>query len=295
MLIANLCLIRNDRELLEALDDIKVPVELAEIYDRILRRLESDYAHRDRSSKLFMWAIGSMRVLSTDEMREAISLESGQQTLDPKLLPDMTSAIRATGGLTYQDPDDNTVHAIHSSFAQYLFHGYQEVGQHSEHRRTLFDHDRLTLNAKLFIAVATYLNFTDFKKSLVKWDSSTGNAPAPQDVVHNVTDQGGKMVSMVAKARNFLHRARDLSPDAHRKQVDEASRRIKAKAMESEPLCELPSTFALILYRPCPRHIVVNSSIIRSFVLICANVMALRATCAAQLRREGLAVPWCKS
>lgn len=88
---------------------MSVPIELAQIYDRILARLESKEKRYNQLRKISAWTIGARIPLTIEQMQEAISIEVGQKQFNPKEFSNTSRAISRAGGLVVVDPDNDTI------------------------------------------------------------------------------------------------------------------------------------------------------------------------------------------
>ncbi|KAL1599664.1 hypothetical protein SLS60_007467 [Paraconiothyrium brasiliense] len=138
--IQSLCSKKTDHAIREALADL--PKDLSETFARILRKSgSSDPALQARTLQL---VLAAYRPLTTDELREALSVTPGDATWDPsKILNDVYSALACCGCLLAVDEEELTVRVVHHSVKQYILDGLDGV-KHlgfslKEAQRTLAD------------------------------------------------------------------------------------------------------------------------------------------------------------
>lgn len=118
--IQSLCGMKTDQAIREALADL--PKDLPEIFRRILEKSGRD--DRILQGKVLRLVIAACRPLTTDELREALSVTPGYATWDPsKVLNDVYSALACCGCLIIVDEEELTVSFVHHSFRQYILGG----------------------------------------------------------------------------------------------------------------------------------------------------------------------------
>ncbi|KAF2800530.1 hypothetical protein K505DRAFT_292564 [Melanomma pulvis-pyrius CBS 109.77] len=153
--IQSLCSMKTDHAIREALADL--PKDLSETFARILQKSGgSDPALQARTLQL---VLAAYRPLTTDELREALSVTPGDATWDSsKILNNVYSALACCGCLIAVDEEELTVRVIHHSVKQYILKGLDGVKHISfsleEARRTLAD------------TVITYLGYGVFGAEL---------------------------------------------------------------------------------------------------------------------------------
>lgn len=118
--IQSLCDMKTDHSIREALTDL--PKSLSETFARILRKSgRSDRVLQENTLKL---VLAACRPLTTDELREALSVTPGDANWDPsKVLNDVYCALACCGGLLNVDEEESTVRAVHHSVKQYILDG----------------------------------------------------------------------------------------------------------------------------------------------------------------------------
>jgi hypothetical protein len=115
--IQSLCSMKTDHAIREALADL--PRDLSETFTRILRKSgSSDPALQARTLRL---VLAACRPLTTEELREALSVVPGDATWDPsRALNDVYSALACCGCLLTVDEEEFTVRVVHHSVKQYM-------------------------------------------------------------------------------------------------------------------------------------------------------------------------------
>ncbi|KAF2022730.1 hypothetical protein EK21DRAFT_12957, partial [Setomelanomma holmii] len=153
--IQSLCSMKTDYAIREALGNL--PKDLSETFARILQKSgSSDPALQAKTLQL---VLAACRPLTTDELREALSVTPGDATWDPsKTLNDVYSALACCGCLLAVDEEEFTVCVVHHSVKQYILNGLGGVKyidfSFEEAQRTLAD------------TVVTYLSYGVFGTEL---------------------------------------------------------------------------------------------------------------------------------
>jgi ankyrin repeat protein len=153
--IQSLCSMKTDRAIREALADL--PRDLSETFARILKR--SGSSDPSLQAKTLQLILAAYRPLTTDELREALSVTPGDATWDPsRVLNNVHSALSCCGCLLAIDEEELTVRVVHHSVKQYMLNGLDGVRHMSfsleDAQRTLSD------------TVVTYLNYGVFGTEL---------------------------------------------------------------------------------------------------------------------------------
>jgi ankyrin repeat protein len=153
--IQSLCSMKTDHAIREALADL--PKDLSETFGRILRKSgSSDPALQAKTLQL---VLAAYRPLTTDELREALSVTPGDATWDPsKLLNDVYSALACCGCVLAVDEETFTVGVIHHSVKQYISGGLDGV------KHTDFSFEEA--QRELADTVVTYLGYGVFGTEL---------------------------------------------------------------------------------------------------------------------------------
>jgi ankyrin repeat protein len=153
--IQSLCSMKTDYAIREALADL--PRDLSETFARILQKSgSSDPALQAKTLQL---VLAAYRPLTTDELREALSVVPGDATWDSsRILNDVYSALACCGCLLAVDEEEFTVRVVHHSVKQYILNGSESAKHMSfsfeEAQRTLAD------------TVVTYLGYGVFGTEL---------------------------------------------------------------------------------------------------------------------------------
>jgi ankyrin repeat protein len=153
--IQSLCGMKTDHAIREALADL--PKDLSETFARILRK--SGSSDLSLQTKTLQLVLAAQRPLTTDELREALSVTPGDTNWDPsQMLNNVYSALACCGCILMVDEEELTVRVVHHSVKQYLLNGLGGVNRISfsfeQARRTLAD------------IVVTYLGYGVFETEI---------------------------------------------------------------------------------------------------------------------------------
>jgi ankyrin repeat protein len=153
--IQSLCSMKTDHAIREALADL--PRDLPQTYARILR--QSGSSDPSLQAKTLQLVLAAYRLLTTEELREALSVTPGDATWNPsKRLNDVQSALACCGCLLTVDEEDLTVRVMHHSVEQYILRGADSVA----HMGFPIEDARTTMAD----IVVTYLNYDVFETQL---------------------------------------------------------------------------------------------------------------------------------
>ncbi|KAL5119269.1 hypothetical protein ACEQ8H_002756 [Pleosporales sp. CAS-2024a] len=153
--IQSLCNMKTDEAMREALKNL--PKDLSETFQRILEESGSEY--QSLQAKILRLVMAAQRPLTTDELREALSVNPGDATWDPaKILNDVHSALACCGCLLTLDEEESTVQFVHHSVRQFILDA-SKCGKNVHF--TLKDAQRTMADV-----VVTYLNYGIFGTEL---------------------------------------------------------------------------------------------------------------------------------
>jgi ankyrin repeat protein len=153
--IQSLCSMKTDHAIREALADL--PKSLSETFARILQK--SGSSDQLLQAKTLQLVLAAYRPLTTDELREALSVTPGDATWDPsRILNDVHSALACCGCLLTVDEEESTVRVIHHSIKQYILTGIDGV---KYMRFSIEKAQRMLANT-----VVTYLGYDVFGTAL---------------------------------------------------------------------------------------------------------------------------------
>jgi hypothetical protein len=193
--IESLCTLQTDAEIREAL--LHLPNDLSEIYRRLLQQqgLAKKYQKR-----IFELIIVAQQPLTTDELREALSVTPGDTTWTAtKLINDVYSTLATCGCLVVIEEEELTLRFVHPSVQDFLllcYEGASEIGMTLEEcNKTMSD------------VIVTYLSYGVFDTALSTFrvpNIEAGNAPSK--IIQSVTT-GSKNAHSLA-LRLLAHRKR---------------------------------------------------------------------------------------
>ncbi|KAL8337978.1 hypothetical protein RB598_006725 [Gaeumannomyces tritici] len=173
--LESLCTAKTDQAIRQALAGL--PKDLPSTFSRILQKSET--LGKDYQQKTLELVTAARRPLTTDELREALSVTPGNTDWSPaQLVNDIRSTLACCGGLVVVDEEDFAVRLVHHSVKQFLLGG---LGSSSGAMFTL--DSALTAMAHIIL---TYLDYSVFDKQL-----STSVAPqvmaatAPQKIIQS--------------------------------------------------------------------------------------------------------------
>ncbi|KAM0542202.1 hypothetical protein ACHAPJ_012894 [Fusarium lateritium] len=116
--IEDICSRKTDKEIRKALREI--PADLPTTFDRALSRIVQR-RHQDIAKKIFAWTAAVLQPMTLPQLREALSIEIGQHSLQQE---DLISGIdRLTAwceNFVHVEEADNTVHFGHHSIREFL-------------------------------------------------------------------------------------------------------------------------------------------------------------------------------
>jgi ankyrin repeat protein len=185
--IQSLCNMKTDHAIQEALADL--PKDLSETFARILRKSgSSDPALQAKTLQL---VLAAYRPLTTDELREALSVIPGDATWDPsRVLNDVYSALACCGCLLAVDEEEFTVRIVHHSVKQYMLDGVDGV-QHMDF--SLKEAQRMLADT-----VVTYLGYGVFRTELSKARAQSVVAQAAPSQIMQATMGSSSTVHQLA-------------------------------------------------------------------------------------------------
>ncbi|KAH7124731.1 hypothetical protein EDB81DRAFT_911957, partial [Dactylonectria macrodidyma] len=186
--IESICAAKTDEAIHLALKDL--PKDLPETFSRILQR--SGELGKDYQTRIFQLVTVAHRPLTTEELREALSVVPGNAVWSPtRLLNDVYSALACCGSPIAVDEEESTVRLVHHSVKQFLLSGFR----HSTGAVFTVDSANRTMRE----VIITYLNYDVFNTQL-----STIVVPqisaeaAPSRIIRSI-DAAGSMRSLALK------------------------------------------------------------------------------------------------
>ncbi|OAL53394.1 ankyrin [Pyrenochaeta sp. DS3sAY3a] len=153
--IQALCDMKTDQAIKEALLDL--PQDLSATFERILRKSKSQ--GQSYQTQILHLVLAAERPLTTEELREALSVVPGNSEWDPaKLLNDVNSALACCGCLITIDEEEKTVRFVHHSVKQFLLDTSRDA--------SIFTFTTGQAQSTMANIVVTYLNYGTFGTEL---------------------------------------------------------------------------------------------------------------------------------
>ena len=158
----------------------------------------------EMASKCFQWVAAAKRPLSVNELREAISIEIGQEYLKPERLPNNMKNISSfCENLVNVDEEKKIVQFAHHTVKQFL------TDEISEPEFRAFHFNLKDMDHLIGEICVTYLNFNDFNTTLIR------RPRPPQQVV--LSDIGRTAVGSEKKSHGLLEAIARLKLGATKK------------------------------------------------------------------------------
>ncbi|KAG5664903.1 hypothetical protein KAF25_008637 [Fusarium avenaceum] len=166
--IEDLCSAKNDKEIRQALQEI--PTELPGTFDRALRRIVQR-RNQEIAKKIFSWTKAVLRPLTLFQLREALSIEIGQHTLDhDSLINGIDRLSNWCESLIYVEETDNTIRFSHISVQEYLL---KEVSGELQSLHIEAQKCDLLVGETCI----TYVNLHNFHTAIVERDNNVQKSP----------------------------------------------------------------------------------------------------------------------
>ena len=178
--IQSLCTMHTDHDIREALGDL--PQDLSQIYSQILQH--SKTPGRLSQSYIFKLVSSARRPLSTEEMREALSVIPGDSTWDPsKVLNSIYPALATCGCLIIVDEEELTVRTVHSSVDQFLLHESFNFPNMAQGVHFTLEDAQILISS----IVITYLSYGIFGNELAVRVAALNVGTAPSHIIESTT------------------------------------------------------------------------------------------------------------
>ncbi|KAL8402586.1 hypothetical protein RB596_009090 [Gaeumannomyces avenae] len=209
--IESLCTAKTDEAIRQALADL--PKDLPSTFSRILRKSET--LGKDYQRQTFKLVIAAQRPLTTDELREALSVKPGDTDWKPaQLLNDIYSALACCGSLVTVDEEDFTVRLVHHSVKQFLLGGFRSSSS------GVFTLDSAMRTMK--DVIVTYLNYGIFDNQLsTKVVPQVVAGTAPRKIIQSTLDPSSRVQEL---ALRFLKSGKQSDYNVGKLLMDESKR-----------------------------------------------------------------------
>ncbi len=189
LMIKELCLLKTDEEISNALSNL--PKDLSEIYKKILQR--SSLRSTKHESRIFQLITAAQRPLTTEELREALSVQPGDTDWTAtKLINDIHSLLASCGCLLIVEEEEHCIRFVHPSVQQFFLDHYEDA---EDSIITLETCHRMMADI-----LVTYLSYTIFGTEL-----STFCVPkidigsAPTKVIESTTESSKSAQALALK------------------------------------------------------------------------------------------------
>lgn len=186
--IESLCTAKTDEDIRLALKDL--PKDLPETFSRIMQK--SGELGKHYQTRVFELVAVAHRPLTTDELREALSVVPGDAVWRPtRVLHDIYSALACCGSLIAVDEEDSTVRLVHHSVKQFL------LGSFRNSTSAIFTVDRA--NRTMREVIFTYLNYDVFNTQLSRMVVPEISTEATPSVIVRSIDTLSSVQSLALK------------------------------------------------------------------------------------------------
>ena len=178
----------TDEAIRQALTNL--PKDLSQTFSRLMQKTGELGA--DRQSRILQLVTAARRPLTTQELREALSVVPGDTDWNPaRLLNNVHSALACCGCLLTVDEEDATVRLVHESFKQFLLGEFRS----SDSATATFTNEEA--NRTMGDIIITYLSYGVF-------DAQISTVKAPQ--LRGLADAAPRKVVQSMGARNNVGR-----------------------------------------------------------------------------------------
>ena len=193
--VSALCLKTADSAIRRALENL--PETIVETYSRIVQRL-GPQTYQKRTLEILAAA---RRLLTVDEVREALSVVPGNTEWDPShMIEDMFSMLSQCCSLIVIDEEDLTLRFIHGSVKKFVWESYKDANRSQVPSRTL--------NKTMADIIVTYLHYNIFDTELAtQFTQRRSGGGAPAEVVRATPSSPN---SIYSKALNLLRTEKKL-------------------------------------------------------------------------------------
>jgi ankyrin repeat protein/DNA replication protein DnaC len=187
--IESLCAEKTDEAIRQALADL--PKDLSETFSRILRKSEG--LGKPYQRRILELVTVAHRPLTTEELREALSVVPGDTTFNPaRLLNELYSTLTCCGSLITVDEEELTVRLVHHSVKQFLLSGSEDSNG--------LEFTANIAHRKMTEIIVTYLNYGIFDTKLSAMVvPQIATASAPSRIISSTLDSSCNTRSLALK------------------------------------------------------------------------------------------------
>lgn len=199
--IRSLCSMITDGEIKEALSDL--PQNLTQIYNRILD--QPLQMGRSYQTDIFKLVVAAKRPLTTDEMREALSVTPGDTVWDPsKLINNVHTALASCGCLIVVDEEEHTIRTVHPSVDMFLLaRGFETHNHPVDPKITMETAEKLMLSI-----ITTYLSYGMFGTELSVRQQAVEFSTVPSEILNSMPTSTTWVRSMALKLLSTRRQAK---------------------------------------------------------------------------------------
>lgn len=141
-----------------------LPNNLNETYTRALVEIiHQGAAQIDLAQRAFRWIVAARRALALDELREAISIEVNDRSVDLDKIPEASQVFRAYSKLIVYDHQDRSIHLAHYTVQQFLVSDVSLDEIDISRQLTNFHFRSEVAEIEAANICVTYLMFNDFE------------------------------------------------------------------------------------------------------------------------------------
>ncbi|KAJ6016755.1 hypothetical protein N7451_000134 [Penicillium sp. IBT 35674x] len=192
--IDELCAQHCDEDIRKAI--VNLPQDLSETFNRVLGRILSG-RNKEIAQKTFQWVAAAKTPLSLDELREAFSIEVGQEYSKPDRRPnDIHRVTSWCENFVQVDEENKLVQFAHHTVQQFL------LQQSSESPLKEFHINIEDADHHIGEICVTYLNFNDFKTTLARRRQPLRNI-SPTAIAQTALKQERKSSNPLSIISNF--------------------------------------------------------------------------------------------
>ncbi|KAM0224224.1 hypothetical protein ACHAPA_004116 [Fusarium lateritium] len=156
MQLESICMEISDHDIREAIKNL--PRDLTQTYERNLTNANAKDS-KAHHIKIFKLLVGARELLTTDQIREAVSVTIGNTTWDPsREVSDIHAVLRFCGSLVMVDEEDSTVRFIH--------HSARSFCHNSPHNGAEWTFTKKQADENMAATLVTYLGYNVFETRL---------------------------------------------------------------------------------------------------------------------------------
>ncbi|KAM0244239.1 hypothetical protein ACHAP5_006452 [Fusarium lateritium] len=204
MQLDSICMEMTDHDIREAIQNL--PRDLTETYERNLINANAKDS-KGHHIKIFKLLISARELLTTDQLREAVSVNIGNTTWNPsREVGDIHAVLRFCGSLVMVDEEDSTVRFIH--------HSARSFCHNSPHNGAVWTFTKTQADENMAATLVTYLGYNVFETRLSSYRVPKIDAnDIPKQIISTAIKQrhiGASLAEKLLKPRSL--KRHDLGP-----------------------------------------------------------------------------------